>query len=67
VHTPIPGCDPSCDPADCDDGDACTVDQCDPLSGCSWIPLDCDDGDPCTLDACDAVAGCVYQTIPDCP
>jgi len=47
--------------ADCDDGDACTVDSCeqgvcqnvmpDPL--CCDEPSDCDDGNACTTDTCD--------------
>ena len=40
----------------CDDGNPCTVDKCNPGSGCVAIPLDgtpCDDGDACTTgDAC---------------
>ena len=44
----------------CDDGDACTVDLCDAVTGaCVHTPLVCDDGDPCTADACDPAAGCV--------
>lgn len=38
-------------PADCDDADACTFDDC--IGGsCSHIPMDCDDGDGCTTDTC---------------
>lgn len=40
----------------CDDGDPCTVDTCDPVSGCAHEPRDglaCDDGNGCTLgDRC---------------
>jgi len=42
----------------CNDGEACTVDRCDPATGqCRFDPLvelaPCDDGDPCTrLDRC---------------
>jgi len=51
-------------PLDCDDGDPCTEDACDPFTGecaalpaagqagCCGGPADCDDGDPCTGDAC---------------
>jgi cysteine-rich repeat protein len=47
--------------ADCDDGNACTVND-----GCSkgWCAgggqLDCDDENPCTNDACDFVDGCIH-------
>lgn len=49
----------------CDDGDPCTRDSCDPLTGeCSSVvvsaaeppecddDIDCDDGDPCTVGRC---------------
>ncbi|MCD6591217.1 MAG: hypothetical protein J7K72_04575, partial [Candidatus Aenigmarchaeota archaeon] len=40
---------------DCDDGITCTVDSCDPSSGCSHTPDNtlCDDSNPCTVDKCD--------------
>jgi len=55
-----------CANANCDDGDPCTFDQCDPATGqCSSIGVpgdvpargcfndaDCDDGDPCTVNTC---------------
>jgi hypothetical protein len=51
-------------PLDCDDGNACTTDACNPLSGCTHtpipgcvpcsVPADCADGNPCTTDACSA-------------
>jgi len=39
-------------PLDCDDGDPCTVDTCDPLTGCAHEELvgACDDGDGCTVN-----------------
>jgi hypothetical protein len=44
--------------ADCDDGNACTADSCDPATGeCANVPTDCDDGDPCTIDSCDPATG----------
>jgi len=59
-------------PRDCSDGNACTADGCDPVTGdCFQLPLQngtvCDDGDKCTTqDAClqakcegKKVAGCV--------
>ncbi len=35
---------------DCDDGDVCTDDTCDPKLGCvhTWNTADCDDGNACT-------------------
>ena len=33
---------PACVPGDCDDGDPCTIDECDPATGCFHIP-DADD------------------------
>ncbi len=58
-------------PTDCDDGNACTLDTCDPLVGCVSLPTQspccigaasiCDDGDPCTDDFCDPeTAACSY-------
>lgn len=44
-------------PADCDDGNPCTVDGCDPASGCESVvdaSLVPDDGFACTVDSCDA-------------
>jgi len=41
--------------ADCDDGNVCTNDYCEPLIGCSHSPnaAPCNDGDPCTSsDSC---------------
>ncbi len=40
-------------PVICDDGDACTIDLCDPLIGCYTTPLNCNDGIECTIDYCD--------------
>ncbi len=40
---------------DCDDGNACTDDVCDPVDGCVYFDNDgpCDDGDRCTInDVC---------------
>jgi len=43
-----PGCTV---PADCDDSDPCTIDDC--VGGtCSNTPIDCDDSDACTTDYC---------------
>ena len=52
--------------ADCDDGDACTLDEC---SGntCTNTPIDvpsaCDDSDACTIDICDPLIGCVNTPV----
>jgi hypothetical protein len=43
----------------CNDGDACTVDSCDPLGGCMTVPLTCDDGNGCTVDSCSPLDGCM--------
>ena len=64
------GLDDNCnglvDEATCDDGIQCTVDSCDPESGCLHDSLDngeCTDGNPCTVaDHC--VAGeCVGSSV----
>ena len=36
----------------CDDGNPCTTDSCDPVNGCTFTPNTnaCDDGDACTTD-----------------
>ncbi|MFQ5495913.1 MAG: hypothetical protein ACE5EX_11095, partial [Phycisphaerae bacterium] len=65
-------------PADCDDGDACTIDDCQPDRTCSNTPnfnpaLDCcnpqdgvltplDDGNECTVGVCDPATGGVTQS-----
>jgi hypothetical protein len=60
AHGDIEGACASCDDLSlCDDGDLCTIDECDVGVGCSWSPVDCGDGDPRTLDGCDAAIGCI--------
>src|SRR5262249_48039932 len=49
----------------CDDGDACTIDTCDPVQGCHHARIDCDDGNPCTADACDGGGTCIHAPVPD--
>jgi hypothetical protein len=61
---PLSGCVAGT-PLDCDDGDLCTLDDCDPMSGCASTPVDCDDGDACTVDSCEPVLGCA-STVLDC-
>src|SRR6185436_11446884 len=44
VHTPV----------SCDDGNACTLDSCDPVSGeCVHTAIVCNDSNACTTDTCD--------------
>ncbi len=50
-------------PLECDDGDPCTNDSCDPVLGCFVSPVSCDDGDACTADVCDPVTGCSSSPI----
>jgi cysteine-rich repeat protein len=51
--------------ADCDDGNACTDDVCDPgnpsanAGGCVYSTIGCDDGNVCTDDSCDPGIGCI--------
>jgi hypothetical protein len=55
-------------PRDCDDGNDCTDDGCDPASGCTHVPNadPCDDGNACTMgDAC-AGGVCVGGPARDC-
>jgi len=49
--------------AECDDGDACTVDACD-RGTCTHSPVVCDDSDPCTVDTCDPASGCRSTELP---
>ncbi|MCC7539622.1 MAG: hypothetical protein IT379_25595 [Deltaproteobacteria bacterium] len=52
--------------AECDDGDACTDDQC--VEGrCTASPIECpdDDDDPCTRAHCSPEVGCGLVGLPD--
>ena len=56
-------------PLDCDDNDVCTIDSCDPATGCKHdgsIAANCTDDNPCTDETCDPKTGCVYpfNTVP---
>nr|MBP6699177.1 thrombospondin type 3 repeat-containing protein [Flavobacteriales bacterium] len=52
-------------PVFCDDGDPCTIDTCDPMTGlCVYTPMNCDDGDPCTIDIC--LNGTCFNLIQNC-
>jgi hypothetical protein len=59
-------------PKDCGDGQPCTADTCDPITGAchhQQVPQggECEDGDPCTLgDTCDAAGVCQAGSPPDC-
>jgi len=70
-----PSCNPSsgsCNPTGVindgdlpDDGDLCTVGECD--NGVPSNPLiDCDDLNACTSDGCDLATGCFNDPIPGC-
>ena len=51
---------------DCDDADACTVDDC--VGGyCQRMPRECVASSRCQTSMCDSVQGCVVSTTPDCP
>lgn len=50
----------------CDDGNACTIDAIDPLTGDCAVehpPVDCSDQLLCTTDSCDPFVGCQYAPI----
>ncbi len=51
----------------CEDGKACTRDDCDAAKGsCVFAAIACDDGSPCTVDACDATqATCSHVATVD--
>ncbi|MHC4093515.1 MAG: hypothetical protein ACYSVY_25125, partial [Planctomycetota bacterium] len=57
-------------PPDCDDGEVCTTDGCDPAVGCITTPvLDgtlCIDGDACNGDETCQSGVCTPGTAPDC-
>jgi len=48
-----------------DDGNACTVDSCDPATGVSHRPIAIDDGDVCTADSCDPRTGTINHDSVD--
>jgi len=54
----LPDIDCLDDPTRCDDGSACTIDDCLPGGRCRNTPIRCEDGDACTDDACDDSSGC---------
>ncbi len=70
-NPPIVGC--CTDDSECDDGIACTIDECNSIQGkclhtfqdntCCFTAEDCIDSDPCTLDLC-ASNTCVHPQLP---
>jgi hypothetical protein len=52
-----------CSQPDCDDGNVCTDDICDPVEGCVQTPRSCDDRDACTADACNPSSGCTHAPL----
>jgi hypothetical protein len=48
----------------CDDGDACTVDSCDPAMGCVHSAMQCPSA-PCGKPTCDAQTGCGLEPVAD--
>jgi len=50
-------------PLQCNDGNDCSIDTCDPLAGCQHAPVICDDGNPCTRDVCKQGIGCVSRAV----
>jgi len=66
------GCvDGACEPGpaiDCDDGNGCTADACDPVLGCTAVPQDgaCDDGNACTEGEQCVEGSCAVGAPKDC-
>jgi cysteine-rich repeat protein len=60
------GCTATFDPNNCNDGFACTIDDCTEV-GCVHEVVDssCDDGLACTDNKCDAQLGCSYPVLCD--
>jgi cysteine-rich repeat protein len=54
-------------PPNCDDGDPCTTDSCDPTLGCVYVNP-CDDSDACNgVETCEPTTGaCISGTPPNC-
>jgi hypothetical protein len=48
-------------PGELDDGNACTIDTCDPVGGIVHTPVAIDDGYPCTTDHCDTTTGEIWS------
>ena len=57
-------CVPGGELMDCDDGNPCSVNLCDPETGCVAEPIEkCNDLNPCTLDSCGADGECAHEII----
>jgi hypothetical protein len=57
-------CPTACiDPTLCDDGDVCTIDDCDNPVGCAYFKIECNDFNACTDDSYDFAEGCQYSEI----
>jgi hypothetical protein len=53
----------------CTDDQPCTLDSCDPITGCKNVatPALCNDDNPCTTDTCSALNGCSHaQGVGSC-
>src|SRR3989344_1182768 len=51
----------------CDDGNACTINNCNPATGCDYTtPTNCDDYDSCTTDSCNPASGCINTPTQCC-
>jgi hypothetical protein len=50
-------------PLDCDDGNLCTIDSCDPVTGCDNVPVECPPGEECDPadGLCKAPAECTVD------
>jgi len=49
----------------CPDGSVCTIDGCDPQTGCTYEEITCpDDGNACTVPDCDPITGCFQANEP---
>lgn len=54
------------EPRSCDDQNACTLDLCNPLSGCEHTPAPpCPGAGACTVGVCDPKLGCTTAEAPD--
>lgn len=58
------GCQTSkdCGCANCDDGDPCTIDDCEG-AGCTHSPVQCSSLGPCLINTCKAAPGGGYQCV----
>ena len=63
------------DDNECEDGDPCTTNTCDRMTGrctsqlvagCCTAAAQCDDGDGCTTDTCGTDQRCAHATIANC-